>query len=91
MSCDRFESMIALDAGGDLPAADGDRLARHLATCAGCRRFAEEMRGSRRAVALLADVPLNEEILAAELDRTRRAIESRASTTMGALTAQAAV
>ncbi len=65
MSCDAFESMIALDAGGDLPAADAERLARHLAACVDCRRFATEMRQSQRAVALLADVPVDEEVLAA--------------------------
>ncbi len=63
MSCETFESMIALDAGGDLPAADAERLARHLAACVDCRHFAGKMRESRRAIALLADVPVDPEIL----------------------------
>jgi hypothetical protein len=47
MSCGRFESLIALDVEGDLPARRATRLARHLEGCAGCRQFAEEMRESQ--------------------------------------------
>ncbi len=65
MSCQAFESMIALDAGGDLPAPDAERLERHLSSCGGCRRFAAEMRDSQQAVALLADAPVDGEVLAA--------------------------
>ncbi len=63
MSCERIESMIALDAGGDLPAAEARRLGRHLESCGACRRFAAEMRDSQRAVALLADAPVDSEVL----------------------------
>jgi hypothetical protein len=43
MNCGRFESMIALDVEGDLPMRQAARLAQHLAICAGCRQFAEEI------------------------------------------------
>ncbi len=64
MSCERYEERIALAAGGDLGDGDARRLDRHLATCAGCRAFAEEMRQSRRAVRELASAPIGEEVLA---------------------------
>ena len=47
MNCGRFESMIALDVEGDLPVRQAARLAEHLASCAGCRQFAKEMRESQ--------------------------------------------
>ena len=47
MNCGRFESMIALDVEGDLPARQTAGLAEHLEICGSCRRFAEEMRESQ--------------------------------------------
>ncbi len=82
MSCADFELMIALDAGGDLPAANGERLARHLPTCAECRRFADEMRDSQRAVALLAGAPLDQKVLAAVRAGVLREIERSGERTM---------
>ena len=49
MSCDAFESMIALDAGGDLPAAAAEEIARHLAACGACRRSILRLQASSRA------------------------------------------
>ena len=83
MACQTFESMIALEAGGDLPAADAGRLARHLETCAACRTFAEEMRASQRAIALLADAQMAEgvlgEVRARVLREVRRPVRISAS------------
>ncbi len=64
MSCERYEEMIALAAGGDLDAGDARRLDHHLSSCAGCRSFAEEMRHSQRAVRELARSPIGDEVLA---------------------------
>lgn len=64
MSCRSFEPMIALAVEGDLPAADGGRLERHLRSCAACRAFAEELRSSQRAVRELAREPVDDEVLA---------------------------
>ncbi len=79
MSCQTYESLIALDVGGDLPAADAGRLTRHLEMCPACRRFAEEMRQSRQAVALLAEAPVDEEILAAVRARVLRSAGKRSA------------
>ncbi len=79
ISCEPYQEMIALDAGGDLPATEVERLKRHLDSCAACRRFAGEMRDTQRSVALLADAPVDSEVLAAiragvlrEVERDRR-------------------
>ena len=79
MSCDTWESMIALEVGGDLPTADAEQLAEHLGTCAHCRRFAEGMRQSQQAVALLADAPVDEEILTTVRARVLHEIGSRSA------------
>ncbi len=64
MSCERYQEMIALEVGGDLPASDTERLEQHLLSCDACRRFAAEMRDSQRAVSLLAGAPVDPEVLA---------------------------
>jgi anti-sigma factor RsiW len=40
MNCKDWEERIALHAGGDLSAAEGTEVERHLAECAVCRTFA---------------------------------------------------
>ncbi len=62
--CESFESMIALDAGGDLASAESASLLQHLRTCQACRDFAEAMRESRQALTLLASAPIDEACLA---------------------------
>ncbi|MCP3956706.1 MAG: hypothetical protein GY719_02520 [bacterium] len=64
MSCQVFEEMIALLAGDDLGAPEVERLEAHLRDCEPCRQFAADMRRSRRAVASLAAVPVDEAVLA---------------------------
>ena len=76
MSCDEFESMIALAVGGDLDAAAYGHLEQHLRCCERCRRFAAEMQRSQRAVGLLADAPIDPEMLAGIRAGVRRRIES---------------
>ena len=79
MSCERFESLIALEAGGDLDAGgDARRLAGHLRDCAACRGFAAGMRDTRRALASLAEAPIGEEALAAVRGGVMRDVVSRA-------------
>ncbi len=73
MSCEKTEQMIALDVGGDLPAADAAGLADHLRSCAACREFAAGMRASYTAVRGLAEAP-GDEIAQA---RIRGAVQRR--------------
>jgi anti-sigma factor RsiW len=39
MSCRRFEELVALRVGGDLPPREAPRVEAHLANCAGCRQL----------------------------------------------------
>jgi len=50
MRCKRLERSIALYVEGDLPARQARRVETHLARCAECRAFAEEVRQTLRAV-----------------------------------------
>ena len=50
MSCKRFEWLIALYVEGDLPERRARNVERHLAACAECRRFAEELKASQGAL-----------------------------------------
>ena len=63
MSCARFARMLALYAGGDLPAREAGRLKEHLAGCEACRT---QLEGLRRSVAALNQAALTEEMLPAE-------------------------
>lgn len=73
MSCDAFERLIALDAGGDLAPAEAARLGAHLETCAPCRELARSLGESQAALkALSGDVP-DEDALA----RWRRGLLAR--------------
>ncbi len=62
--CGRFETWIALDAEGDLPAGESRELERHLAACTSCRRFTEEMAASQQVVRDQMQPPFDEEVLA---------------------------
>jgi hypothetical protein len=41
MNCNRVKEILPLYAGGDLSAAEADRVSAHLQQCAGCRQFCE--------------------------------------------------
>jgi anti-sigma factor RsiW len=61
MSCSKFETDIALYAGGDLPAGRIARIESHLAECADCRVLAEELRA---LVTGLSGEPLEDAMVA---------------------------
>jgi anti-sigma factor RsiW len=61
MICSKFETDIALYAGGDLPAGGIPRVEAHLRECADCRELVEEL---RTAQALLGELPLEEAMVA---------------------------
>jgi anti-sigma factor RsiW len=65
MSCSKFETDIALHAGGDLPAGSVARVESHLAECADCRALAEELRAGQALLGELSDEPLEDAMLAA--------------------------
>ncbi|HUE00244.1 MAG TPA: zf-HC2 domain-containing protein [Bryobacteraceae bacterium] len=64
MSCKKFETDIALYAGGDLPAGRTARLEAHLAECPECRALAEEMRTSQALLSELRDDPVADALVA---------------------------
>ena len=64
MSCSKFETDIALYAGGDLPRARMARVEAHLAECADCRALAEELRAGQALLGELRDDPLEDALLA---------------------------
>lgn len=70
MTCDSWQDAIALDAGGNLPPAAASGLRRHLQGCAACRRFAEDMAASQRALRRFSERPIDE----ASLARVRRGV-----------------
>ncbi|MGD0360930.1 MAG: zf-HC2 domain-containing protein [Bryobacteraceae bacterium] len=61
MSCPKFETEVALYAGGDLPEGRIVPVKAHLAECADCRALAEELRG---LMGELRDEPFEEAMLA---------------------------
>jgi anti-sigma factor RsiW len=61
VNCSKFETDIALYAGGDLPAGQIARIEAHLAECADCRALAEELRA---LVIGLRDEPLEDAMVA---------------------------
>jgi anti-sigma factor RsiW len=63
MSCSKFETDIALYAGGDLPAGRIARVESHLAECADCRALAADLRASQSLLAELRDEPLEDAML----------------------------
>ncbi len=72
MSCDKFERLIALDAGGDLTPEEGVRVQAHLETCAPCRELARALSESQAALRSLAEDDLDDRALAAWGTRFRR-------------------
>jgi anti-sigma factor RsiW len=64
MSCSKFETDIALYAGGDLPAGRIARVESHLAECADCRALAEELRAAQALLSELRDEPLEDALVA---------------------------
>lgn len=64
MSCSKFESDLALYAGGDLPAGRIAQVESHLADCAGCRALVEELRTEQALLAALREEPLEDAMLA---------------------------
>jgi len=64
MSCSKFETDIALYAGGDLPAGRIARVESHLAECADCRALAEELRAGQELLGELRDEPLEDALVA---------------------------
>jgi predicted anti-sigma-YlaC factor YlaD len=70
MNCQAWEERVALHAGGDLVAAD---VTEHLAECAACRKFAEEMRAAIREWGTAIEVPIAalDEVRGNVLEQTR--------------------
>jgi len=77
MGCRGFERSIALHVEGDLSRRRAQRLERHLADCAACRAFAEDMAASQAAVKALGHRELGE----ADLAEVRRHVLAAASET----------
>jgi len=50
MNCKRFERLIALHVEGDLAERQARNVESHLAGCATCRRFADELKASQGAM-----------------------------------------
>ncbi|HXN49824.1 MAG TPA: anti-sigma factor [Bryobacteraceae bacterium] len=73
MSCETFEKLIALDAGGDLTPPEAARLQAHLGTCAPCRELARSVGESQSALKALAQAGVDEDALA----RWRRSLLAR--------------
>jgi len=64
MSCEAFEKLIALDAGGDLTAAEAARAQTHLEACAPCRELARGIGASQAGLQALAQAGLDEDAVA---------------------------
>lgn len=64
MNCRDMEKLIALNAGGDLPAPDADRVREHLDGCAACRAATAELAESQAMLAALRSESLDERTLA---------------------------
>ncbi|HEY1341088.1 MAG TPA: anti-sigma factor [Bryobacteraceae bacterium] len=73
MNCGNWEERIALYLGGDLDAAEGADVERHLAECVGCQVFAS---GMKDTLALLRDVH-REEIAPAHFTAVRARVLDR--------------
>lgn len=84
VDCERYREHIALHVEGDLDDADARRLERHLAACAPCRAWADEMAASQQALRRQLAPPLDAATLArvragvlAEIGRRRHAGPAR--------------
>jgi hypothetical protein len=76
MNCRDIEKLIALHAEGDLPAGEGERVLKHLETCANCRTLLAELTSSQTALRQLRDEAVDETATAA----WRRGLMSRVET-----------
>ena len=76
MNCADAEKLIALDVEGDLTEARGAALRNHLAACASCEQFAQEMRESQQLLKSLRHEMPPESLLSgarqAALEQLRR-------------------
>ncbi len=73
MTCGRYESWIALAAGGDLHPRRVRRLEQHLAACENCREYAAAMADAREAFHALGQ----EVVWDADVQAVRTAVMSR--------------
>ncbi|HLY19793.1 MAG TPA: zf-HC2 domain-containing protein [Bryobacteraceae bacterium] len=64
MNCKKWESDIALYAGGDLPDGHLQPVEQHLAGCADCRALVEDLRTGQALLAALRDEPLDDAMVA---------------------------
>jgi hypothetical protein len=69
VTCGRDDPQLALYVEGDLPAAEAERLDRHLVGCESCRSFLRELRASQSALKALAEEPLPQTALSAVRER----------------------
>ena len=74
MTCERYETDLALHVEGDLDKAAALRLEEHLAGCDRCRTFLHELQLSQRAVKAFAEEPVPEEALRRVRSRVEGAI-----------------
>lgn len=75
MNCPDWEPRIALHAQGDLRAEEAAETARHLASCAPCREFADGVRQSLAMLRAAHDQPIPEAHLAAVRARVLQHVE----------------
>jgi hypothetical protein len=93
VSCGEWEARIALLVEGDLPDGEAGAVEAHLAGCAGCRRFAEELRESQRDLRSLGEEDPDRRALAAVRRRVLEALDrpARRSPVFVALAAAAGI
>ncbi len=79
MNCNYWEEQVALHAENDLPLTDRAAAERHLAECAACRQFLEELKQSLAALRAAHAEPLDASAFTAvrarvldRIDRARR-------------------
>ena len=85
MNCSKFETDIALYAGGDLPLGRIARVEAHLADCAACRALAEDLRAEQALLSELRDSPLEDAMLAQVRQRVLVEIRRAGFSPRGAL------
>jgi anti-sigma factor RsiW len=61
LSCQELVELVTDYLEGTLPEAERERFDAHIATCAGCRMYVEQMRATLRVVGELTPESLNEE------------------------------
>jgi hypothetical protein len=85
MNCSKFETDIALYAGGDLPPGRIARVEAHLGECADCRALAEELRAEQALLGELRDAPLEDAMLAQVRQRVLAEVRRAGFSPRGAL------